>query len=106
MVIGAYRKFPAALIVPSFQNLQDWAEKRNLTYSTHQSLLHAPEILDLFHATIEKYNKYFNHSEQIKKFELLPEEWTVPKGELTPTLKLKRKIISEKYKELIESIYK
>ena len=54
---------------------------------------------------MERYNQFFNHVEQIKKFELLPNEWTIDGGELTPTLKLKRKVIMEKYKDAVERIY-
>jgi len=105
MVLGANRKFPAALIIPSFQNLKEWAAKRNLHYSTNESYIHSSEVIDLIHSTINKYNSFFNHAEQIKKFELLPHEWTIQGGELTPTLKLKRKVIMEKYNKLIEKIY-
>ncbi len=105
MVVGANRKFPAALIVPSFQNLEDWAKKRNLNYSSIEFLIQAPQVRDLFQAIVEKSNKYFNHVEQVKKFEIIPIEWTVGNGELTPTLKLKRKVILDKYHDLIEKIY-
>ncbi|HVB04340.1 MAG TPA: long-chain fatty acid--CoA ligase [Chitinophagaceae bacterium] len=105
MVLGANRKFPAALIIPSFQNLKEWAAKRNLHYSTNESYIHSSEVIDLIHSTINKYNSFFNHAEQIKKFELLPHEWTIQGGELTPTLKLKRKVIMEKYNKLVEKIY-
>ncbi|HAK12047.1 MAG TPA: long-chain fatty acid--CoA ligase, partial [Chitinophagaceae bacterium] len=64
-----------------------------------------PRILELYRELVESFNKFFNHVEQIKKFELLAHEWTVDTGELTPTLKLKRKVINEKYKASIERIY-
>jgi len=54
---------------------------------------------------VESFNKYFNHVEQIKKFELLPNDWTINGGEMTPTLKLKRKVIMEKYREAIDRLY-
>jgi long-chain acyl-CoA synthetase len=59
----------------------------------------------MFKELVESFNTYFNHVEQVKKFELLPEEWTVDGGELTPTLKLKRKVITEKYRDAIDRIY-
>ena len=59
----------------------------------------------MYKELVESYNKFFNHVEQIKKFELLPAEWTIDGGELTPTLKLKRKVIMEKYRDAIERIY-
>jgi long-chain acyl-CoA synthetase len=64
-----------------------------------------PKVLEMYKHIVEEFNAQFNHVEQIKKFELLPDEWTVDGGELTPTLKLKRKIIMEKYRDAIERIY-
>jgi long-chain acyl-CoA synthetase len=62
-------------------------------------------VLELYRELIESFNKFFNHVEQIKKFELLPEEWSIDSGEMTPKLSLKRKIIMEKYKEVVKRIY-
>ncbi|RAJ10573.1 long-chain acyl-CoA synthetase [Chitinophaga skermanii] len=105
MVVGADRKFTGALIVPNFRNLEDWCQKHGIPFSNKHDILQHPEVKGLFQTTVDKYNQYFNHIEQVKKFELLPEEWTVDTGELTPTLKLKRKIILEKYANEIEHIY-
>ncbi|TWF44285.1 long-chain acyl-CoA synthetase [Chitinophaga polysaccharea] len=105
MVVGEDRKFTAALIVPSFSNLKNWAQKRGITANSNEELLKHPDVQDLFKQAVEKYNQFFNHIEQIKKFVLLPKEWTVDGGELTPTLKAKRKVILEKYKAEIDSIY-
>jgi len=62
-------------------------------------------VLDLYRDLIESFNKYFNHVEQIKKFELLANEWTVDTGEMTPKLSLKRKVVNEKYRDAVERIY-
>ena len=62
-------------------------------------------MLELFKDLIESFNKYFNHVEQVKKFELLPNEWTVDTGEMTPKLSLKRKVVMEKYRNAVERIY-
>lgn len=105
MVVGADRKFTGALIVPAFQQLKDWCFKNNVPFDTREQVIRDPRVLALFKQAVEKYNQYFNHIEQVKKFELLPQEWTVDAGELTPTLKLRRKVILEKYKEAIERIY-
>ncbi|MHB1921411.1 MAG: AMP-dependent synthetase/ligase [Chitinophagaceae bacterium] len=105
MVIGADQKFPGALIVPAFHNLKDWAKTHRIFFHDIEELLHEPEVHELYRNTVEKYNQYFSHVEQIKKFELLPQEWTVEGGELTPTLKLKRKIIMDKNREVVERIY-
>lgn len=105
MVVGEDRKFTAALIVPSFSNLRNWAQKRGITANSNEELLKHPDVQDLFKQAVEKYNQFFNHIEQVKKFVLLPKEWTVDGGELTPTLKAKRKVILEKYKAEIDGIY-
>lgn len=100
MVVGADRKFAGALIVPNFRNLEDWARKNNV-----QPALDEPKVKALYKQAVERYNQSFNHIEQVKKFELMPHEWTVEGGEMTPTLKLKRKVILEKYRDVIERIY-
>ncbi|MEJ7609643.1 MAG: long-chain fatty acid--CoA ligase [Ferruginibacter sp.] len=106
MIIGAEEKFVGALIVPSFINLKVWMESNNIPYATPASALQEPEVSNMYKELIESFNANFNHVEQVKKFELLPEEWTIESGELTPTLKLKRKVIMEKYRPAIERIYK
>ncbi|CAL1520688.1 long-chain fatty acid--CoA ligase [Chitinophaga sp. MM2321] len=105
MVVGEDRKFTAALIVPSFGNLRNWCQKHGITYSSNEEVLKNPAVLDLYKQAVDKYNQFFNHIEQIKKFVLIPREWTVDAGELTPTLKAKRKVILEKYKNEIAGIY-
>lgn len=105
MVVGAGRKFAAALIVPNFHHVKEWCEKNNIAYSTPEEMIGKPEIIQLIRKSIDKYNSFFNHVEQIKKFKLLAHEWTIDGGELTPTLKLKRKVMLEKYKAVIDHIY-
>ena len=105
MIIGAEQKFVGALIVPSIPSLQEWMRHKDIPFTTAQDDVHHPKVLALYRELIDSFNKFFNHVEQVKKFELLPNEWTVDTGELTPTLKLKRKVIMEKYKEVIERIY-
>lgn len=105
MVIGAERKFVSALIVPSFPNLKDWCRKNGVEDTTNEQLLHHPKVIDMFKELVESFNKYFNHVEQVKKFELLPNEWSVDTGEMTPKLSLKRKVVMEKYRDAIERIY-
>lgn len=105
MVIGADRKFVSALIVPSFPNLLEWARHQGITETHHENLLRNPRILEHYQELVESFNKFFNPVEQVKKFELLPNEWSVDTGELTPKLSLKRKVVLEKYKEAIERLY-
>lgn len=105
MVVGPERKFAGALIVPSFENLKAWAKEHNIEFHNNDDLVRHPAVLEMYKQVVESYNQLFNHVEQVKKFELLNAEWTVDGGELTPTLKLKRKVIMEKYKDAIERIY-
>ena len=105
MLVGAERKFVSALIVPSFPNLRDWARKNNMAESSNEELIRNPGVIDLFKELVESFNKYFNHVEQVKKFELLLNEWSVDTGELTPKMSLKRKVVMEKYRDAIERIY-
>jgi long-chain acyl-CoA synthetase len=108
MVVGPERKFVGALIVPSFPNLKDWARKEGLNELAemeHSKLIQQPKVIQLFKDLIENFNKFFNHVEQVKRFELLTNEWSINTGELTPKLSIKRKVITEKYQDAIERIY-
>jgi len=105
MIVGAEQKFVGALIVPSVNNLKDWMQHKGIPFTTIEDAINNPKVLDLYRELIDSFNKFFNHVEQVKKFELLPHEWTIDSGELTPTLKLKRKVIMEKYKGAVERIY-
>lgn len=105
MLLGPERKFAGALIVPSFPNLKDWCRKNGVPFRSNEEVIKEPRVLDMYKELVESFNKFFNHVEQVKKFELLSNEWTIESGELTPTLKLKRKVITEKYRDAIERIY-
>jgi long-chain acyl-CoA synthetase len=105
MVVGEDRKFTGALIVPSFPQLERWAHKKGIQINNHEALCQLPEIQTFYQQIVEKYNAYFSHIEQVKKFELLPHEWTIANGELSGTLKVKRKVIAQKYADQIEKIY-
>ncbi len=105
MVIGAERKFTSALIVPSFPNLKLWCEQNKHVFSSRQEILKDAKVIAFYESIVNSFNADFNHVEQVKKFKLLPEEWTIDGGELTPTGKIKRRIILEKYKQEIEKIY-
>ena len=106
LVVGSERKYVGSLIVPSIPNLQEWARQNGITEKDNETLIRNPMVIAMYKELVESFNKFFNQVEQIKKFELLPYEWTVDGGELTPTLKLKRKVIMEKYKDAIERIYR
>lgn len=105
MVVGSERKFVGALIVPSIVTLKEWMREKEIPFTTLEDAIHHPKVLELFRQLVESFNNFFNHVEQIKKFELLPREWSINTGELTPKLSLKRKVIMEKYKDAVERIY-
>ncbi len=105
IIVGPERKFVAALIVPSFSSLKTWMLQQGITFTSNEQAIREPKVLQLFKTTVEKYNEKFNHVEQVKKFELLPREWSIETGEMTPKMSLKRKIVMEKYRDAIERIY-
>jgi long-chain acyl-CoA synthetase len=105
MVVGAERKFAGALIVPAMAHLNEWCVKNGIGNGDTKEMIRNPRVIELYKGIVEDYNKLFNHVEQVKKFELIPNEWNIDGGELTPTLKLKRKVIMEKYRDAIERIY-
>jgi long-chain acyl-CoA synthetase len=105
VVVGAEQKFVGALIVPAYSALTDWCKQHNYDTSSREAMIQNPEVKKFYRTLIDEYNQEFNHVEQIKKFELLPVEWSVESGELTPKLNFKRKVVLEKYKSYIEKIY-
>jgi len=106
MVIGEGEKMPAALIQPNFEFIKEWAKIHKVTLgSTNEEVVKNEQVVKRIDNEIEEINKKFGHWEQIKRFELTPDVWSVDGGQLTPTLKLKRKIIKEIYKDLYAKIY-
>ena len=103
--MGSEKKFVGALIIPSFPNLRDWARHNNIPDGSNEELIRNSRVIEMYKDLVESFNKYFNHVEQIKKFELLPNEWSIDSGELTPKMSMKRKVIMEKYRDPIERIY-
>lgn len=105
MVIGENQKFCAALIVPEFDFIEKWCEKKSVKDYLEKGTARSKAVKERIWKEIRHYNKRFSHIEQIKKFELVEKDWTVNSGELTPTLKLKRRIILKNNEKLIEKIY-
>ncbi|MCX6207269.1 MAG: AMP-dependent synthetase/ligase, partial [Bacteroidetes bacterium] len=105
MIVGSERKFVGALIIPSIPTLKEWMREKGIAFTTIEDALHNPKVLELYRQLVDSFNEFFNHVEQVKKFELLPREWTVDTGELSPKMNLKRKVIMEKFKDAIERIY-
>jgi long-chain acyl-CoA synthetase len=106
MVVGSDEKFVGALIVPNINNLKDYLVKKGVEVSDDKvAIVNAPEIQKLIRTELNSLNKNFSEHEHVKRFQLLPEEWTIDTGEMTPTLKLKRKVIVQKYSHLIQKIF-
>ena len=105
MVIGDGEKMPAAFIQPDYDFLKNWAKKKNIKFTSNENLIENKEVLERFKEEVERMNEKFGKWEQIKKFELTPDIWTVDGGHLTPTMKLKRKVMMDIYKDLYAKIY-
>ena len=106
MVIGDGQKMPAAFIQPSFDFIKEWAKIHNVAIgTTNEEIISNPQVIDRIQQEVDKINEKFGNWEKIKKFELTPDLWTIPAGHLTPTMKLKRKIVMEKYINLFHKIY-
>jgi long-chain acyl-CoA synthetase len=106
MVIGEGEKMPAALIQPSFEFIKEWISKKHLDVKTDMVSIASSQIVkERIQQEVDKANKKFGHWEQVKTFQLTPEVWSVDAGHLTPTMKLKRKVIIEKYMDLYNKIY-
>ncbi|MBP0903333.1 AMP-dependent synthetase/ligase [Mariniflexile gromovii] len=106
MVIGEGEKMPAALIQLNFDFVKEWAKKHQITFKDTNDLISNPKLIERIQSEIDHANKNFGHWEQIKKFEITPDVWSIDAGHLTPTMKLKRKVIKEIYSNLIEKIYR
>ena len=105
IVVGENHKFPAALIVPQFDVLQSWLAAQGEEIKSRPDLLKHPKVIELIQGEIDRCNEGFGRYSQIKKFALLTDEWTIASGELTPTLKLKRKQILNKHANEIAALY-
>lgn len=105
VVLGENQKFVAALIVPDFQALKDWCEAEKVVYTHNGDMIHNLNVKNLIKNEIDRYNQELSKTEHIVKFELLSDEWSQENGILTPTLKVRRKKIAEKYSGLIQHIF-
>ena len=105
VLVGNERKFPAALIVPDFEQLESFSRHENLDLKSPEDFCENENVLRLFEQEIEKNCSNLSNYEKVKKVALLKDELTVEGGELTPTLKIKRRIVDEKYKDVIDKIY-
>ncbi len=105
MVIGEGEKHTSALISPNFEILKKWCRENKISYSDKDDLVKKTEVYAQYKDIVNGFNKSLSEDEQVKRFRIVKEEWSVGSGELSPTLKLKRKVVSEKYKSVIEEIF-
>jgi len=106
MVVGDGEKMPGAFIQPSFDFVKEWAKLHHITIgTTNEEIIANPQVIARIQEEVHALNTKFGNWEQVKRFELTPNVWSIDGGELTPTLKLKRKIVKEKYKALYDKIY-
>lgn len=106
MVLGENEKMPCAFIQPNFENLSKWASDNNIELpKSREELVKHQKVIDLFQKEIDKFNQSFGHWEQIKLFRLTPDEWSIESRQLTPTLKLKRRVVIDMYKDLYKEMY-
>ncbi|MBG8553305.1 AMP-dependent synthetase/ligase [Hymenobacter guriensis] len=106
MVVGDGQKFPSALVIPSFDDLKGWCKRNGVDYNcSNQDLVKNEKVVQMYEDLVQKYNSGFAQWEQVKKIALLPQLWTVETGEMTPTMKVKRKVITENNKDIIEGLY-
>ena len=105
VVVGENRRFPAALMVPSFAFLKEWCARKNIPWTSREEMTCHPQVLERFQRETDRFNQLFGKWEQVKKFVLLPGEWSVDSGELTPKLDVKRKVVLEKHAKQIDDLY-
>ena len=105
LVVGENQKFAGALIIPSFTDLKAWCAEEKIPYTTNEEMIRHPEVLKRFAKEVNNLNKSLGETEKIKKHVLLADEWSIGNGLLTPTLKVKRNVITKKYKDLIDKLF-
>jgi len=106
MVVGEGEKMPAAFIQPNFEFVEEWANRKNLNIgNSNEEIVKNKDVIARLQEEVDFYNEKFGHWEKIKKFELTPEVWSIENDQLTPTMKLKRRNIKERYMDLYNSIY-
>jgi long-chain acyl-CoA synthetase len=105
MVVGEHEKFASAIISPNFKYFDELRSANKISFSDNKELIQLPEIQSFFSSEINNINKKLNHAERINRFRLVPDEWSPATGELSPTLKLKRHFITDKYSNLIDQVY-
>ncbi len=106
MVLGDGEKFTSALIAPNFEELKNWCSEKGIEFENEKELIKTPEVAELYNGIVAIFNKALSKDEQVKRFRIVSDEWTMVSGELSPTLKLKRRILTDNYEGMIREIYK
>jgi len=105
VLIGDKRTFLSALIVPDFEAVKEYADSNNIKYRTVQELIHSKDIYELFDKEMQQFQRKLANYEKVRKFTILDRPFTLETGEITPSLKVKRKVVEERYRNLIEEMY-
>lgn len=105
MLVGDNEKYVSALIVPSFLALETWAKDNDLNLGTNEEMIANPKVVSLIQSEIDRFNEELGQVDKVKKIKLLAKEWSIEEGELTPTLKVKRKAILTRYENLVKAMY-
>ena len=105
MVVGENEKFASAIVLPNFEYLHVWAHEHKIHFRDNMELITLPKVMKQFVNEVEHNNKQLGKHEQIKRFRLVHEAWTAGSGELSPTLKLRRRVLYKKYSAILRDIY-
>jgi long-chain acyl-CoA synthetase len=105
VLIGDNKKMVSALVVPSFAKLREWAKQNGIEYTSNEAIIQDSKVFAMFETVVAQYNQFFNQVEQVKKFTLLPREFTIDKGEMTPKLSIRRKQILANFEKEIDQMY-
>jgi long-chain acyl-CoA synthetase len=105
VMIGDRRNFPAALVIPAFEALEKWAREKGVAFASREELVARPEVVALYEQTVQGLTAQLAQFERIKKIALLPREFSIETGELTPKLSVKRRVVEQKYKDVIDRLY-
>jgi long-chain acyl-CoA synthetase len=105
VLIGDNKKFVSALIVPGFTKLKDWAKQHGIEYTSNEDIIKNSMVVTMIQDIVDQYNQLFNQVEQVKRFTLIPREFTIDKGEMTPKLSIRRKVILNNFEKEIEVMY-
>ena len=105
VLVGDNKKFVSALIVPGFSKLREWAKQHGIEYTSNESIIQNSMVLATFESIVAEYNQLFNQVEQVKKFTLLPREFTIDKGEMTPKLSIRRKQVLANFEKEVDVMY-